>query len=212
MLSELQGLADLENVVGASCGRRYLHGTAQQPRHAALRYCALHLAAAECRNQVAELAAPEHGVLHPDFPAFLEFLVLHVAMAAMAATNKALAASQEFAPVFAAASMVKRLAAPLEFLVLLSFQVLLGPVVPAIHARCSPLVLKRLLLLLRRLRMESGEELGRKTDTAVADAWSHVRLQEFADKAAVEKATHIRKRLGDQDLHVSCTYPTLVLV
>ena len=58
--------------------------------------------------------------------------------------------------------------------------------------------------------MEPGEELGRKTGAAVDDAWSQVRLQEFADKAAEEKAALIRKRVGDRDLQVSCRYPTLV--
>ena len=66
------------------------------------------------------------------------------------------------------------------------------------------------LFLLRPLRMEPGEELGCKTGAAVADAWSQVRLQELADKAAEEKATLIRKRAGDRDLQVSCRYPTLV--
>lgn len=58
--------------------------------------------------------------------------------------------------------------------------------------------------------MEPGEELGPKTGAAVADSYSQVRLQEFADKAAEEKATFIRKRVGDRDLQVSCRYPTLV--
>ena len=58
--------------------------------------------------------------------------------------------------------------------------------------------------------MEPGEELGRETGAAVADARSQVRLQEFADKAAEEKATLIRKRVGDRDLQVSCRYHTLV--
>ena len=39
------------------------------------------------------------------------------------------------------------------------------------------------LFLLWRLRMAFGEELGRKTGTVVAEAWSQVSLQEFADKA-----------------------------
>ena len=66
------------------------------------------------------------------------------------------------------------------------------------------------LFLLWRLRMAFGEELGRKTGTVVAEAWSQVRLQEFADKAVEEKANLIRKRLGDRDLHVSCRYHALV--
>ena len=58
--------------------------------------------------------------------------------------------------------------------------------------------------------MASGEELGCATGTAVADAWSQVRLQDFADKAAQEKANLIRRRLGDQDVQVSCKYHALV--
>ena len=58
--------------------------------------------------------------------------------------------------------------------------------------------------------MASGVELGRSTDTAVVDTWSHGRLQEFADKAAQEKAYLIRKRFGDQHLQVSCKYHALV--
>ena len=54
-------------------------------------------------------AAPEHGALHPDFSAFLEFLVLLVAMAACIS---------EFLAVAAAAAMVESLAACLEFLML----------------------------------------------------------------------------------------------
>ena len=91
-----------------------------------------------------------------------------------------------------------------------SFQLLLGAVVLAIHARCSPFVLKRFLFLLRRLRMASGEELGRKTGTVVAEACSQVSMQHFADNAVKEKANLIRKRLGDRDLQVSCRYHALV--
>ena len=80
----------------------------------------------------------------------------------------------------------------------------------AIHAHCSLFLLKRFLFLLRRLRMASGDELGRKAGTAVAEAWSQVRLQEFADEAAKEKANLIRKRIGDRDLQVSCKYHALV--
>jgi hypothetical protein len=58
--------------------------------------------------------------------------------------------------------------------------------------------------------MASGEELGCAAGTAVADAWSQVKLQEFADKAVQEKANLIRRRLGDQDVQVSCKYHALV--
>ena len=64
--------------------------------------------------------------------------------------------------------------------------------------------------LIRRLQMESREGPGCKTGTAAADAWSQVRLQEFADKAVEEKTCFIRKRVGDRDVQVSCRYPTLV--
>lgn len=63
---------------------------------------------------------------------------------------------------------------------------------------------------LRRVQMASGGELGRSTGTAVVDTWSQARLQEFADKAAQEKAYLIRKRLGDQHIQVSCKYHALV--
>jgi hypothetical protein len=92
----------------------------------------------------------------------------------------------------------------------LSLQLLLGATVPAIHARCSPLLLERFLFSLRRFQMASGGELGRSTGTAVVDTWSQARLQEFADKAAQEKAYLIRKRLGDQHIQVSCKYHALV--
>ena len=58
--------------------------------------------------------------------------------------------------------------------------------------------------------MASGEELDCKIGTAVADPWSQARLQEFANKAVEDKAYLIRRRLGDEDLQLSCKCPALV--
>ena len=69
-----------------------------------------------------------------------------------------------------------------------------------------------LLFLFHCLQMASGEELGCKTGTAVADAWSLARLHEIACKAVEEKTNLIRKRFGDQDLDVSCRCHVLVQV
>ena len=85
------------------------------------------------------------------------------------------------------------------------------PLSPVSHARCSSFVLKCILfLLLRYFRMMSAAELGCASGTAVADVWSQVRLQEFADKAVQEKAYFIRRRLGDQSVQVSCKYYAFV--
>ena len=45
---------------------------------------------------------------------------------------------------------------------------------------------------------------------AAAGSWPLVRLQQFAEKAAEEKASFIQKRLGDQALQVSCKCPVLL--
>ena len=90
------------------------------------------------------------------------------------------------------------------------FQLLLGAVVLQSMLAVARLCSSALLFLLRRVRMEPGEELGRKNGAVVAGAYSQVRLQACADKAAEEKANLIRKRVGDPDLQVSCRYPTLV--
>ena len=58
--------------------------------------------------------------------------------------------------------------------------------------------------------MASGEDLECKTGTLVAVAWSQARLQEFADEAVKEKSYIIRKRLGDEDLQLSCKCPALM--
>ena len=58
--------------------------------------------------------------------------------------------------------------------------------------------------------MAFGGDLSRTTDNVIIDIWSEVRLQEFAEKAAQEKANLIRKRLGDQHLQGSYKYHALV--
>ena len=58
-------------------------------------------------------------------------------------------------------------------------------------------MLKPLLFLLYRLRMEPGEDVSCKTGTTFGDAWSQVELQEFAGKAVEEKAYFFRKHLHD---------------
>ena len=69
---------------------------------------------------------------------------------------------------------------------------------------------------LRHSQMAFHEELACEfCDDAVAPAaaagsWPLVRLQQFAEKAAEEKASFIQKRLGDQALQVSCKCPVLL--
>ena len=58
--------------------------------------------------------------------------------------------------------------------------------------------------------MVSGVDPGCTAGIAVADAWSQVRLQEFADKSVQENANWFRRRLGDQGVQVSCKYHALV--
>ena len=67
--------------------------------------------------------------------------------------------------------------------------------------------------------MASHEELGHEVGddaafpavaASAAGTWALVRLQQFAEKAAEEKASLIRKRLGDQALQVSCKCPVLM--
>ena len=71
-------------------------------------------------------------------------------------------------------------------------------------------------LLLRHSQMAFDEELGHEVGNddaspavaaSAAGTWSLARLQQFAEKAADEKASLIRKRLGDQALQVSCKCP-----
>jgi hypothetical protein len=60
--------------------------------------------------------------------------------------------------------------------------------------------------------MASGKELECKIGTAVADPWSQATLQGFANKAVEEKTGLIRRRLGDEDLQLSCKCPVSLLV
>ena len=69
---------------------------------------------------------------------------------------------------------------------------------------------------LHHSQMAFGEKLEHEvTDDAASPAgaasaagtWPLVRLQQFAEKAAEEKASLIRKRRGDQALQVSCKCP-----
>jgi len=69
---------------------------------------------------------------------------------------------------------------------------------------------------LRHSQMAFFEELGHEVGddaaspaaaASAAGTWPLVRLEQFAEKAAEEKASFIRKRLGDQALQVSCKCP-----
>ena len=58
--------------------------------------------------------------------------------------------------------------------------------------------------------MAVGEDTVHKADTTLADKWSLVRLQEFADHAVREKTNLIRKHIGDQHAQIGCRYHIFV--